>query len=169
MIHNSGVNPRLVLCLLSVAASTACTPMRPPAAGSRQQALLQQWGTPTARYTLPGGATRLEYASGPYGRTTWMVDVDHGGRVLQSRQVLNEAEFLRVQSDTTLTRDGLLRWLGTPGQRRHGGWQGGEVWSWRYPTNDCLWFQSSVAADGRVTGSAYGIDPRCDAPTDSRD
>jgi hypothetical protein len=157
-----------ILVLWACAFLGACTTPRPPAAGSTQQSVLQQWGAPTARYALPDGVTRLEYASGPYGRTTWMVDVDRDGRVQQSRQVLNEAEFLRVQSDTTLTREGLLRWLGTPGERRHGGWQGGEVWSWRYPTNDCLWFQSSVAADGRVTGSAYGIDPRCDTPSDPR-
>lgn len=154
--------------LLLVAAAAACTPLHPPPPGSTQQAVLQQWGPPTARYTLEGGVTRLEYASGPYGRTTWMVDVDATGRIVQSRQVLNEAEFLRVQSDTTLTRQTLQRWLGTPGERRHGGWQGGEVWSWRYPTNDCLWFQSSIAADGRVTGSSYGIDPRCDPPTNAR-
>ena len=142
--------------------------MAPPAPGHTQADVLQRWGAPTARYGLPGGNTRLEYASGPYGRTTWMVDVDGGGRVLQARQVLNEAEFLRVQSDTGLTGESLLRWLGTPGERKHGGWQGGEVWSWRYPTNDCLWFQSSIAPDGRVTGSAYGIDPRCDQPSDAR-
>ncbi len=142
--------------------------MAPPSVGSSQEEVQRSWAAPTARYTLADGATQLEYASGPYGRTTWMVDVDRDGRVLRSRQVLNEAEFLRVQSDITLTRDGLLRWLGTPGERKHGGWQGGEVWSWRYPTNDCLWFQSSVATDGRVTGSAYAIDPRCDAPSDAR-
>lgn len=145
-----------------------CASPTPPQAGNTQAEVLQRWGAPTARYSLPEGVVRLEYASGPYGRTTWMIDVDRDGRVLQSRQVLNEAEFLRVQSDTTLTREGLLRWLGTPGERKHGGWQGGEVWSWRYPTNDCLWFQSSIATDGRVTGSAYGIDPRCDVPSDPR-
>ena len=47
-----------------------------------------------------------------------------------------------------------------------GGWQGGEVWSWRYPTNDCLWFQVSVGADGRVRDGIFNIDPRCDAPSD---
>ena len=41
--------------------------------------------------------------------------------MVQARQVLNEAEFQRVQADTTLTRDGLLRWLGTPGERKF--WQ----------------------------------------------
>ena len=72
-------------------------------------------------------------------------------------------EFLHVQSAIELKREGLLLWLGTPGERRGGGRAGGEVWSWRYPTNDCLWFESSVATDGRITGSSYSIDPRCDA------
>lgn len=161
-------SPRL-FALTAALLLAGCAAMTPPAPGSLQQTLLGRWGNPTARYALPDGASRLEYASGPYGRTTWMVDVDREGRVLQARQVLNEAEFLRVQSDTALTREGLLRWLGTPGERKHGGWQGGEVWSWRYPTNDCLWFRSSIATDGRVTGSAYGIDPRCDPPSHARD
>jgi hypothetical protein len=98
-----------------------------------------------------------------------MVDLGHDGRVVQARQVLGEAEFLRVQSVPDLHRDDLLRWLGTPGERRSGGRAGGEVWSWRYPTNDCLWFESSVAEDGRITGSAYSVDPRCDGPGDARD
>lgn len=140
----------------------------PPTAGTARAAVLQAWGPPTARYALDAGAERLEYASGPFGRTTWMVDLDAAGQVTRARQVLNEAEFLAVQSDTRLRRDGLLRWLGTPGERRAGGWAGGEVWSWRYPTNDCLWFQASVADDGRVTGAAYGIDPRCDVASDAR-
>ncbi len=140
----------------------------PPAPGVARAELLRTWGPPTARYTLEGGLERLEYASGPYGRTTWMMDIGANDRVTQARQVLNEAEFLAVQSASGLRRDGLLRWLGTPGERRHGGWAGGEVWSWRYPTNDCLWFQASVADDGRVTGAAYGTDPRCDAPSDAR-
>lgn len=158
-------------CLGLIAAALAmgaCAPL-PPVPGMSSTELLQAWGAPTARYALEDGSKRLEYASGPYGRTTWMVDVDPSGRVKQARQVLNEAEFLAVQSATALRREGLLRWLGTPGERRHGGWAGGEVWSWRYPTNDCLWFQASVADDGRVTGAAYGIDPRCDAASDARD
>ena len=159
---------RLVLFATATLGLAGCASMQPPQPGSSLVELQQRWGSPTARYNMADGVVRHEYATGPYGRTTWMIDVDRGGAVVQARQVLNEAEFLRVQSDTTLTREGLLRWLGRPGERRHGGWQGGEVWSWRYPTNDCLWFQSSIAPDGRVTGSAYGIDPRCDPPTDAR-
>lgn len=137
-----------------------------PAPGTPQDSVLRDWGAPTARHALPDGGQRLEYASGPYGRTTWMLDLDAGGTLRQARQVLNEAEFLAVQSAPGLDRAELLRRLGTPGEKRGGGRAGGEVWSWRYPTNDCLWFQSSVGDDGRVTGSAFAIDPSCDAASD---
>ncbi len=159
--------PALGALLVTAAGLVACA-SAPPAPGTAGPAVLQAWGAPTARHDLPAGGQRLEYASGPYGRTTWMIDLDASGRVAQARQVLNEADFLAVQSLPDLKRDELLRRLGTPGERRPGGWAGGEVWSWRYPTNDCLWFQASVADDGRVTGSAYGIDPRCDTASDAR-
>jgi hypothetical protein len=124
-------------------------------------------GVPTGRYAMPDAATRLEFATGPYGRTTWMVDLDPAGRVAGARQVLDEASFADFQARAPgMTRDELLRTLGRPGERRGGGRAGGEVWSWRYPNNDCLWFQSSIGEDGRVRDGAYGIDPRCDAPAD---
>jgi hypothetical protein len=149
---------------------TACaTP--PPAPGTAREDVLRAWGPPTATYALPEGEERLEYATGPFGRTTWMIDLDATGRVRQARQVLNEAEFLQVQiraGSGEMTREELLRWIGTPGERRGGGWAGGEVWSWRYPTNDCLWFQASVADSGRVTSAAFGADPVCDAPGSRR-
>lgn len=138
----------------------------PPQPGAAREEVLRTWGAPTSRYALPDGAERLEYATGPYGRQTWMVDTDRQGRVVQSRQVLNEAEFLRVMSLPGLRGDALLRELGRPGERRHGGRPGGEVWSWRYPTNDCLWYEVSVAGDGSVTGGGYFVDPICDAPAD---
>ena len=138
----------------------------PPQPGASRDEVQRTWGPPTAHYTLADAAERLEYATGPYGRQTWMIDIDRNGRVLQARQVLGEAEFLRVQSIAGLRREELLRQIGSPGERRHGGWQGGEVWSWRYPTNDCLWFELSLASDGAVTGGGYFVDPRCDAAPD---
>lgn len=144
----------------------ACTPL-PPLPGQPSTAVLAQWGTPTARYVLPAGSERLEYATGPYGRTTWMIDLNASGLVTQARQVLTEAEFLLVQQTPDLPRQDLLRWLGTPAQRRGGGWAGGEVWSWRYPTMDCRWFQISLSDAGLVTSSAYAVDPTCEVVDDA--
>jgi hypothetical protein len=138
----------------------------PPIPGDSAPTLQARWGAPTATYADPAGgegARLLEYASGPYGRTTWMVAVDAAGRVLGAQQVLTEASFLAFQQAAPgLTRDGVLRLLGRPGERQRLARVHGEIWSWRYPTNDCLWFQATLDAEGRVLGSGYATDPACD-------
>jgi hypothetical protein len=157
---------RLLVCL-SALWLVACA--APPQPGQSVGQLMQQRGMPTARYSMPNGVTRLEFATGPFGRETWMVDVDAGQQVLAAQQVLNEASFAEFQRHAPgMTRDELLRTLGRPGERRSGGWQGGQVWAWRYPTNDCLWFQASIGDDGIVRDGAYGIDPACDTRNDGR-
>lgn len=154
------------LCLFCLLLAGCAAPVLPP--GTSVTEVFKSWGQPTAIYTLPDAGRRLEYATGPWGRTTWMIDVDAVGRVQQSRQVLNEADFFQLQSQTGLTRDALLPWLGTPGERR-GARAGGQTWSWRYPTNDCLWFQVSLDADNVVQGASFDMDPSCDARSDARD
>ncbi len=175
--------------LMSVLLLVGCAHQSPPPGQSREQ-VLQKWGRPTATYDLKGstatdlaispankpgmgptvvagsGSERLEYATGPFGRTTWMIDLDADGRVVAAQQVLNEARFIEVQQTVGLRSDGLLRLIGTPGERRAGGLAGGQVWSWRYPNNDCLWFQASVADSGYVTSAGYGGDPLCDRGAD---
>lgn len=160
---------RLTACSVgSLAALCACT--TPPSPGQAREAVLAAWGAPTGRYTMPAGAERLEYATGPYGRMTWMVDVDGAGRVAQVRQVLNEAHFAQFQARAPgMRRDELLRTLGRPGERHGAGLRGGELWSWRYPTNDCLWFQVTVdTASDTVRDAGYGIDWTCDKATADR-
>jgi hypothetical protein len=157
----------VVPVLAGAALLVACASIEPPAAGTSADELRGSWGEPTGRYTLADGSTRLEYATGPFGRTTWMVDLDEQQRVRSARQVLDEASFDRFQRlETAQTRETVLQTLGRPGERYRLGWLGGEVWSWRYPTYDCLWFQVSFDREGRMTGSGYGTDPACDVPGD---
>ena len=156
------------MVFLSAFLFVACAAVPQP--DQRADALLQQRGQPTGRYTMGNGITRLEFATGPFGRETWMVDIDTASQqVLAAYQVLNEASFADFQRHAAgMTRDELLRTLGRPGERRSGGWQGGQVWSWRYPTNDCLWFQASIGDDGIVRDGAYATDPLCDTRNDGR-
>jgi hypothetical protein len=171
LFDNAVVNPALSCLLRWVAALllpwlAACSVLGPPPLrqGQPEADVIRDWGPPTARYAMPDGVQRLEYATGPYGRTTWMIDLDASGGVLRADQVLNESNFLRFQARAPgMTIDELLRTLGRPGDRESGGRQGGEVWSWRYPTNDCLWFRASIGVDGLVRDGVYGIDPRCQA------
>jgi hypothetical protein len=128
-------------------------------AGQTAQEVAQAMGPPTGRYELAQGGTRLEYARGPFGKHTYMIDLDAQGRVLRSQQVLTENNFNGVQAG--LTRDELLRHLGRPSERRSGGRQGGEVWSYRYDAVFCQWFQVSVHGS-QVTSTGYAPDPLCD-------
>jgi hypothetical protein len=148
----------------------ACaTPLLVPGQSTGAEAI-RIHGPPTGRYAMDSGTERLEFATGPYGRTTWMVDVDAQGRVLRAVQVLNEASFLEVQEAIArgpLAPEALLRRLGRPSERF--GARTGQIWNWRYPTHDCLWFQATIAHDGSVVHDAgYGIDRRCDAPNERR-
>ena len=155
---------------VAVAVLTAACAMPTVSAGEAREGVLSRWGAPTARYAMSGGAERLEYATGPFGRMTWMIDIDAGGRVTASSQVLNEAHFADFQGRAPgMSRAALLRELGRPGEVMGAGLRGGELWSWRYPTNDSLWFQVEIdtAAD-KVRAGGYGIDWVCDARTGER-
>ena len=149
----------------AAAALCACSGYAPRnlVVGQGQAEVTADLGNPTGRYPLPGGAERLEFARGPFGRHTYMVDLDAQGRVTGWQQVLTEENFNQVRRGHT--SNDLLPFLGRPSERRSGDWQGGEVWSYRYETvmGLCQWFQVSLTSAGMVTDGAYGIDPHCDA------
>jgi hypothetical protein len=169
--RTASLAPALVLVL--TLALSACAGPWNVQPGQTQAEVQSLYGPPTGRYALPGGGTRLEYATGPFGRHTWMFDIGTDGRVVAANQVLNERSFLVLAERIGAEPGGLpaaevLATIGRPGERRRVGWTGGETWSWRYPTNDCLWFQVSVTPQGQATSAGYGIDPTCDAPSDAR-
>lgn len=116
-------------------------------------------GPPTGRYALAGGAQRLEYARGPYGLETWMIDVDATGRVVQVHQVLNEFDFAEVRPGQT--RDEVLSRIGRPGEVR-GAWQDRKLWYWRYDNVMCRLFAVTLNPDDRVRDAGFVPDPACD-------
>ena len=148
----------LVSATLLLGACTGYAPGNLPAGASLAE-VTEQLGPATGRYPLPQGGTRLEYARGPFGKHTFMVDMDASGRVTGWQQVLTENNFNSVRDG--MTRDELLLKLGRPSHTRGGGWQGGEVWSYRYDAIFCQWFQVSMI-DGVVRAPAYGPDPICE-------
>jgi hypothetical protein len=116
-------------------------------------------GPPTGRYPLPGGGTRLEFARGPFGKHTFMVDLDTAGHVRHCDQVLREDLFNQVVPG--MTSDELLFRFGRP-SHVNGIWRGATVWSWRYESPFCQWFQVTVEPDGQVRDAGYGPDPLCE-------
>lgn len=161
-----GRRPRrgLAAAALTVAAAlAACATSYGPGdvrVGQGADDVARAMGAPTARYALPDGGTRLEYARGPYGKHTYMVDVDAAGRVTGWRQVLDEKTFNALPAGTPA--DEVLRAIGTPSERFAIPRQGIDVWNYRYETPFCIWYQVSVdVRDRRVRETGYGPDPHC--------
>lgn len=168
MLPALGSIGRWTACIgaLTVLAACAGPGLTPLASGLTEPEVRARWGAPTGRYALAEGV-RLEYATGPAGLETWMVDLDAAGRAVAWRQVLTPRHLESVQGQLPgMTREELLRTLGRASEVRSGGRQGGQVWSWRHDSPFCLWFQASLGDDGRVRDAAFAPDPRCDGPDD---
>ena len=159
---------RLALAAAATAALAGCATSPPLAAGLSEAEVLQRLGPPTGRYPMSEGATRLEYATGPMGKMTWMVDVNAQGRVTAWFQALEESRLHAFMARAPgLSEAEVLRTLGRPGETRPAGLACGTLWSWRYVTNDCLWFQATLD-NGRVRDAGFGIDWICDGMNDAK-
>lgn len=144
------------LGLLAACASYGPGALRPGMSAAEVEAGL---GPPTARHPRPEGGTRLEFARGPFGKHTFMVDLGPDGRVQRWQQVLTEANFAQIVPGMGQAE---LRYrLGQPGDVM-GIWRGATVWSWRYETPFCQWFRVTVEPGGTVRDAGYGPDPLCE-------
>jgi hypothetical protein len=172
--HSSGTapaTPRRIPALLAAAALallSACASYSPKdlRVGDPEATVVATMGPPTARHPLPDGGTRLVYARGPMGRHTYMVDLTAAGGVRQWKQVLAEPEFADIQPGWT--RDRLLFEFGPPADQRSYRPNGGQIWSYRYQTFWCLWFQVTLDRNGVVDGASYNVDPMCDGDDSTR-
>ena len=118
-------------------------------------------GKPTAEYALAGGAKRLEFARGPFGLHTFMLDFDAAGLLVKSTQVLYEENFATIKNG--MARDDVLLALGHPAHQ-YGVWSGQQtILAYRFDSPQCLWFLVGVNPQGQVASTYYGLDPRCEA------
>jgi hypothetical protein len=141
------------------ASITSATPNALPP-GATEPDVLAVMGKPTGSYNFTDGGKRLEFARGPQGRETWMIDFDASGKMVDAEQVMDLWYLTRIEPGMTV--DQVLIRVGHPGNIRPIPRQQLSVWNYRYPTNDCLWYQISVGDDGRVLTGSTGIDPQCD-------
>ena len=80
--------------------------------GTGRDAVIARLGQPTRVLRLAAGE-RLQYSLQPFGQAAWMVDLDVAGRVVRSRQVLNAADFNRIEVGKW-TRSDVEREFGPP-------------------------------------------------------
>jgi len=124
--------------------------------------VIARMGRPTGEHRLADGTRRLEFARGPYGKHTYMVDLDAQDRVLRWQQVLTEAVFNAIPRG--ISREEVLRRIGRPSHEMLIPRRNERVWSYRYESPFCQWFQVSLDLDThKVTETGYNVDPICDA------
>ena len=120
-------------------------------------------GAPTGVYTMPDGHVRLEYHHMPFGKHTFMIDLDAGGRVAHWENVLDERHFDAIRPGQTMAE--VLRQIGPPSSTWHYALPrpGGLTWLYRFETiQRCTVFELSFdAATGQVLEGAYPPDPGC--------
>jgi SmpA / OmlA family len=153
---------RHLLTLLLACALSGCATawLQPPQPGEPLASVRQRLGPPTGEHPLPDGGRRLEYATGPFGKHTWMADFDAAGRLLRFEDVLTEAQFARIEAG--MTREQLRAQLGTPSRIWAVRYHDQTVWSYRYHNLACMLFHVGITPQGIVEDTSYGPDPLCE-------
>jgi hypothetical protein len=160
--YRRGRRRRAAAALIVAAVMSACAGYGPGrlAPGSTIDQATASMGTPTGRYALPQGEQRLEFARGPMGRHTYMLDFDASGRLLRSQQVLTEKNFLELQIG--MDQQEVLQRIGRPGEVRMLTRQQHRLWSYRYDTPFCILYQVSIDNAGKVAELGHNSDPMCE-------
>lgn len=154
----------LVLATLALA-GCAARPFAPTDVhpGAPRDEVLRIMGPPTASYTMPDGHERLEYNRMPFGKLTFMIDLDAAGRVARWENVLDENHFAAIRPG--MDAHDVLRLIGPPSFTSH--YQlpapGGNTWLYRFQTiQRCILFEVSFdAVTGKVLEGDYPPDPGC--------
>jgi hypothetical protein len=150
----------LLLAVLLAAGCAGYSPKGLPPGSSSAQAI-QQLGEPTGRHAgEEEGGVRLEFARGPYGLHTYMLEFDANDRLLRWEQVLTENNFLELKIG--MSKAEVLRRIGRPSNVQFLSRQQHQLWSYRYETPFCIWFQVSLDTSDKVAELGHNMDPRCE-------
>lgn len=152
-----------LLPVLSTGLIAACATGQygPPSVmpGQPADVVLAQLGEPNDRHALPDGASRLEFARGPMGRHTYMVDVDVQGRVIAWRQVLT-ADTVVNRVRAGMRESEVRRELGRPGRWMVAGVSGRRFAMWRFEGQRCEVLGAEFEGDTLVSAGVT-MDPGC--------
>jgi len=140
----------------------ACTGYGPSGfgQGTSVTTVTQRMGPPSGEHALPSGGRRLEFARGPFGKHTYMLDFDASGQLMSWQQVLTETRFNEITAGMSAAH--VLSQIGRPATIWGIPRQRQIVWSYRYESPFCQWFMVGMGLDDKVVDTAYGPDPLCD-------
>lgn len=139
--------------LLAALAGCAVKPME----GASREEVIARYGQPTRVVPLATG-TRLQYSQQPAGQYATMVDLDASQRVVSARQVLNPADFARIEPGKW-TREDVEREFGHPASvGRVASWSDDILtYRWRDVSQD-MFFWVYLDANNRVQRTGQGME-----------
>lgn len=138
----------------------ACTTYSPSSAmiGMSVSEVVDAMGKPDREVQTAAG-TRLEFPRGPKGKHTYFVNFDDQGKFISWIQVLTEDRFMLIQPG--MLEEEVINLIGSGKERFGLARNRGYVWSYRYQTPLCQWFQIEFTADKTVRSVGYGLPPEC--------
>lgn len=114
----------------------------------------QRFGEPDGIWPEAGGGQTLEYTRQPAGHSNYMITLGADGKLLALQQVLEPAQFARVQPG--LDKQAVRRLLGKPAKqtmfslKQETDWD----WNWIEPPNREKIFTVTFGRDGLVLRTA---------------
>jgi hypothetical protein len=107
-------------------------------------------GNPTFEWKAPDGSYTWEFARGPEGMVTYMIDLGPDNVLRAIRQVLTEEYFAQIQPG--MTRDAVRKLIGRPGQTMPFSNLQEDVSSWRFEQShgNPWFFNVHFVPDGTV-------------------
>jgi len=117
------------------------------------------FGAPDNIWDGPGGERVFEYDRQPSGHKNYMISIGPDGRMTALRQVLNPANFARVQPG--MMAEDVRRLLGQPMKKTPYSLKNEIAWDWRFmqPPNTSMVFTVWLSPDLRVLRTSSGPDP----------
>jgi hypothetical protein len=153
---------RILGSVLALWAMVACDPQRIAELEegvSTEADVRARFGAPDAIWKEPGGERVLEYDRQPAGHKNYMIGIGPDGRMTSLRQVLDPANFARVQPG--MRSDDVRRLLGQPMKQTPYALKNETAWDWRYlePPGTSMVFTVWFGPDGRVLRTGSSPDP----------
>lgn len=126
--------------------------------GNSREQVIAALGQPTNDLQTSQGSV-LMYSRGPFGKHTYFAYFSKDGRATYFEQVLSEKNFNRIQPG--MHRDEVIFTIGEAKDRFGLARERGYVWSYRYVTPHCFWFQIEFSNDNVVRATGYAKPPEC--------
>jgi len=145
---------------LALVSLQACTTYSPSSSmiGMSISEVVNAMGKPDREIQITQGM-RLEFPRGPKGKHTYFVNFDEQGKLISWTQVLTEERFKLIQPG--MPEDEVMNLIGAGKERFGLARNRGYVWSFRYQTPLCQWFQIEFTAEKTVRSVGYGLPPEC--------